>query len=601
MLAGFGYLKDALPPLSEAVALEPDSFDLRLKLAGLNHRLEKYDDAETQLAAAAKLAEKDEEKDAVLDARVKNDQAANRVAQRVETMQRELAAAPQPSAPAWSVLARYLEADGKLPEAVRAADRRIEIDPRSVPAWTLAARLREAAGSLGDAAAALMRLAEIDRRNRIEHLTGVARLEARLGRVEPALKAGRDLLAAAPGNPESYEFFAQLCFGLGRPEEGLDALRRAVRTNPNESGIVLRLAETLAGQYQSEEAIEMYWRAFDRALELDHKLEVVRKLTELYLQRSQLDRLFARLQNQETDERRPATGEARAGCRHVRGAGLCVVGRYGKRRAELERLLATDTRDTRLLGQLSKLAEEEGDLETAARYQKMHEELAASEEGQARLASLLAKAGDIEEAQAVWSRAAAGKSQSFRVFHAMDNLLTNGKPRPVLEITEASLRTDPNDWEALYRQGLALEQLGRAKEAEARFAKLIELAVRETSRVLSLARRPATHASRRLRHRTQASHRAERHDAAGGPRRHFLCDPPLLQAAADTAAAGILLVAGGFRASPDGGPGLADEPGGTRAAEPAGRRARSVSRGGDEDSERRSRRMELVLPLCDAR
>ena len=59
-----------------------------------------------------------------------------------------------------------------------------------------------------------------------------------------------------------------------------------------------------------------------------------------------------------------------------------------------------------------------------------------------RLASLLAKSGDLEEAQAVWSKAAAGKSQSFRVFLAMDNLLSNGKPLPVLEITEASF-ADP--------------------------------------------------------------------------------------------------------------------------------------------------------------
>ncbi len=201
VLSGFGYLKEALPPLSDAIALEPDSFDLRLKLASLDHRLEKFDDAETQLAAAAKLAEKDEEKDAVLEARVKNDQAANRLAARIETLRKELEAAPQPAAPAWCVLARYLEADGKLPEAVRAADKAVEIDPRSIPAWTLAARVRESAGSLGDAAAALRRLAEIDRRNRIEHLTGVARLEARLGRVEQALKAGTRLAGRGPGQP----------------------------------------------------------------------------------------------------------------------------------------------------------------------------------------------------------------------------------------------------------------------------------------------------------------------------------------------------------------------------------------------------------------
>ena len=160
---------------------------------------------------------------------------------------------------------------------------------------------------------ALRRLAEIDRRNRIEHLTGVARLEARLGRIEPALKAGRDLLAAAPGNPESYEFFAQLCFGLGRPEEGLDALRRAVRVNPNDTKIVLTLAETLAEQYRTDEAIEMYWRAFDKADDLDGKLGTVSRLTELYLQRNQLDRLFTRLQHQERDAppgRRPGRSSA---------------------------------------------------------------------------------------------------------------------------------------------------------------------------------------------------------------------------------------------------------------------------------------------------
>ncbi len=254
-------------------------------------------------------------------------------------------------------------------------------------------------------------------------------------------------------------------------------LRRAVRANPNETLTVLRLAETLAGQYQTEEAIEMYWRAFDRADELDHKLDVVKKLTELYLQRSQLDRLFARLQHQERDDRRPGA-ETRG-----RDVAMCLAqahassGDMGSARAELEKLLAADTRDTRLLSQLSKLAEEEGDLETAARYQKMHEEVAANEEGQARLADLLAKSGDLEEALAVWSKAAAGKSQSFRVILAMDNLLSNGKALPVLEITEGMLRADPRNWEALYRRGQALEKLGRRQEAAATFQKLIDLPV----------------------------------------------------------------------------------------------------------------------------
>ncbi len=216
VLAGFGYVKEAIAPLAEAVAIEPDDFSLRLKLAELAHRIERYDEAEAHLTAAARLAAKDEEKALVLEARVKNDQAANRTGAVIAALQAELENGKNATAERWGVLARYLEADAKLPEAVRAVDRALAIDPRSIPAWTLAARVRESAGSLGDSADALRRLSAIDRRNRTEHLTGIAKLESRLGRTDAALKAGCDLLAAAPGNPESYEFFAQLCFGLGR-------------------------------------------------------------------------------------------------------------------------------------------------------------------------------------------------------------------------------------------------------------------------------------------------------------------------------------------------------------------------------------------------
>ena len=47
VLAGFGYVKEAIAPLSEAVALEKDDFSLRLMLAGYFNRLERYDEAET--------------------------------------------------------------------------------------------------------------------------------------------------------------------------------------------------------------------------------------------------------------------------------------------------------------------------------------------------------------------------------------------------------------------------------------------------------------------------------------------------------------------------------------------------------------------------
>ncbi len=312
VLAGFGYLKEAIAPLKDAIALEPDEFNLRVKLADVSHRLGQFDEAESQLEAASRLAERDEQREVVLQARVKNDQAAGRLASKIEAMRKELEGGPDGTSERWTMLARYLEVDGKVPEAVRAADRAIQANGRSIPTWTLAARVRESAGSLGAAADALRRLAEIDRRNRGEYLIGIAKLESRLGRVDAALKAGRDLIAATSARPDECEFFAQLCFQLGRPEEGLDALRRAVRANPQDTKAVLTLAETLAGQYQTEEAIEMYWRAFDRSDDLENKLDVVRRLAELYLQRNQVDRLLTRLQHQDREERPAPTRRAAA-------------------------------------------------------------------------------------------------------------------------------------------------------------------------------------------------------------------------------------------------------------------------------------------------
>lgn len=140
-------------------------------------------------------------------------------------------------------------------------------------------------------------------------------------------------------------------------------------------------------------------------------------------------------------------------------------GDLGSARAELKPLLAANTRDVQLLQQLSKLAEEEGDIEGAARYQKQLNELAPSDDGQNRLAQLYARYGDLEEAQAVWSKMAAGKGEAHRVFQAVNSLLASRKYPPALETTEALIRKDPHNWEALYRQGLALASSQKPEEA----------------------------------------------------------------------------------------------------------------------------------------
>src|SRR5204863_4164875 len=140
-------------------------------------------------------------------------------------------------------------------------------DPNSVPILASAARMHEAGGNLLAAADTNRKLATLDRRFRTEYLTAVAKLEQRLGRRDQALQAGRDLLAASPGNPEVYKFFADLCFQLGDQEEGLEALRRSVRANPSDPQGLITLANALSERVRQGEAIELLWRAFEKSNE----------------------------------------------------------------------------------------------------------------------------------------------------------------------------------------------------------------------------------------------------------------------------------------------------------------------------------------------
>src|SRR5262249_55464763 len=150
-----------------------------------------------------------------------------------------------------------------------------------------------------------------------------------------------------------------LCAELGEVEESLNTLRRAVRINPNDEKGLLSLGDALAREFRTEEAIELYWRGFDRAAGLESKTGLVAKLTDLYLQRNQFDALAARLE--------PAQGDAK----EPRPIAICLAqayqasGDFGPARAELERLLADSPRDTALLTQLSSLAETDGDLTAA--------------------------------------------------------------------------------------------------------------------------------------------------------------------------------------------------------------------------------------------
>jgi tetratricopeptide (TPR) repeat protein len=467
VLSSFGYLKQAIPEIQAACALEPKDLALHVKAADLLTKAEQYPVALEELTKAESLAQNTEESELILSAQLKVYQLEDSLTRRAAELDKQTQSA-QPTAKQLFLLARYQEALRKHPEATRAIEAALKLQPQSIPFLASAARIYEQAGELKTAVDLNQRLAVIDRRGRGDYLKYIAQLETQLGRTDEALKAGRDLIASAPANTESYDFYANLCFRLGKTDEGLQTLRRAVRLNPNDPKLALTLAESLANQYRTEEAIELYWQSFDKSTALDDKLNQIQKLTELYLQTNHFDKLLERVERirRDAEDKREAT--------------ICLsqayssAGDYGMARQELESLLTDNTRDTQLLMQLSKLSSTEGDLTSAIKYQQQLAKLAPGPETEYPLATLLAQNGSAKESTAITVRLASKEQDPEKILRSLDSLLNSGQFDTVLQLTEARLREEPKNWELIYREGVALAKK-QPEAAARRFQSLLDL------------------------------------------------------------------------------------------------------------------------------
>ena len=458
---GFGYTAKGIETMREACELDPEFGD-HLRFAEMLREEGQVDEALSRLAIAAPLAESPDERQTVLGEQIQCYQASGRLSEQIDALAAEIDGSDAPSAEQWQTLALYYEADRNLEAATAAIRQALDVDSDLIAVWTTAARIFEASGQLGDAADANARLTELDRRYRTEYLTEIARLRIRLGQSDEAIQAADDLIAAAPGNPEHYQFYADVCFQLGRPDEGLEALRRSVAVNPADEAALLSLAGALADQFRTDEAIDLYWRAFEQSPDLDGQISIVTRLANLYLRTNHFDRLVTRLETMARNFDRQ------------RDMAICLAnahaaaGDLGSARITLEALITEDSRDVQLLSQLVRLSELEEDYETAVRYQRRINELAPGSEGALRLANLLMNTGEVDEAEIVWMRIAEEATEPHRVYQSIDRLLQGGKYEVAQSMIERLLADNPRDWEALIRSAMALWYLDeRAAAAEA--------------------------------------------------------------------------------------------------------------------------------------
>ena len=466
----FDYPEKAIASMARACELNP-AFAHRARYSELLRDDKQFDESLSQLDLAEKLVEDKDAREKLVDLRVKTYQAAGKLQDRI-LVQEKLVESEQASNPAaWQLLAMLREANGKFQEATLAIQKAIELDSTNINFSLAAARLQERSGQIGPAIETYRRLASIDRRFMSNYLTQIAGLQMRLGQSEAALKTGRELIASAPGNADNFRFFADLCFQAGDNKAGLDTLRRNLRNHPNDGDAINSLAKYLSNELQTDEAIELYWRAFELAKDSDAKATPIASLTELYLRANRFETLIKRLDTigREANKLRDSTLWT--------AAAYQAAGDLGMAKSILERLIRQESRDTKLLEQIVALSKAEFDLESAAEYQRRLNVVSPSPQGEYALAGLLADLGQIDEAESVWIKLSSRDGKATSVTGAVNSLISKDQFDSAYKIVERALAQSPDQWE-LYGPGMISLYRGDKKAAAKEMAtKVLGLAV----------------------------------------------------------------------------------------------------------------------------
>lgn len=417
-------------------------FDTRLRYAAALTDAGRYEDAESTLDAASKLADQPETRDRLLAARIKTYTRAGTLLRRLE----QAAAAP-PTPDSLRRLAVMAQSAGQVKRAAEAIARATEMAPEDISVLSVAADIAERQDRMLLASQRFETLADIDSRFRTNHLKRAAALKVRLGLADEAMRLADEVVKTNPSSAESHGFLARIAQQLGRDDDAEAAMRRAITVAPRDAQPRRTLAASLADQFRTDEAIDVYWEAFGLLDDLEKQISLVRQLAPLYQRQSDLESLRQRIEAAV----KPAV-RGRKSTLDARAAGLLIanayesVDYYGQASAELEILLAQSPRDVSLVETMVGWADRADDLDAASSYAKRLVRLADTPEHRTRLTLLELEAGLIDIDEALQRRISLVNDPA-RIGILIRSALSRGDAETAKKICRSVLQRQPELWD----------------------------------------------------------------------------------------------------------------------------------------------------------
>ncbi|MEM9368401.1 MAG: tetratricopeptide repeat protein [Planctomycetota bacterium] len=442
----FGTFKEnerSLQAWREASALDL-TFAQELRFATKLRDAKLFDEALERLDAAQAIAETPEENEQLLRDRVATYSNAGTLAEQIEKLK-----ASDPNVGTLRELALMHSAAGQLAEAAKAIQQAMTLAEDDASVLLVAADIAERQSRFLDAATTYQRLAELDQRFRGSYLERVADLRMRLGQVDQALEVCESIIDANPASPDSYQFAARLAFRAGRIDEGITALNRAITVAPRDNTARKLLASQFAGQYRTDEAIELYWQAMRYAKEPDDRIALVRLLAPLYDRKTDMDTLLSRIEENERQNGNPRTTGLMMAAAHE------SVQDFGSARQAVDKLLASQPRDVSLLESMVRLCDASDEVVLAAEFQQRIVDLADTPEHRFRLVQLQLE-GELIDIQTALSERISLASDPSRLGNMIRSSVRRMDLKTAQAICEEAIRRDESLWDVKLMLGFLL-------------------------------------------------------------------------------------------------------------------------------------------------
>ena len=463
---------------SEACRLAPRDSSVFVRTARFQKKADQIDQALESLVTADKLADSDDSREFVIQERMEILEASNRLKSETENLQNQLRQAKVPQVAQCQLLARYLVRQKRWKEAGSAVNEALKLDEKNLSMLLLSSEIAEGMGDAKQSIVSLRKLADVDRRRRQEYLERIAKQQIRQRNFAEAIETAKEVVQAVPSKIEGYEFLAQVYTQAKKPDLAIEALRKALRMDPNSSRLTLSLGSALNEIKNYNEAIELYWQAFAKANTLDDKVDLIVKMVKSYQHQNAIPALIDRLEagRKDPSQRRDLT--------------ICLaqvhqsVSDFTSAKRTMEELLTDRTRDTNILKQLARLSLSAGDLEMAIDYQRQLVAFVPGQENESYLASLLRQNGDWNEVNEIVVKLLQNEPDPAAASQNIDALLQRGEYELVLQSLDPMLRKEPENWELLFRRGIAQAGIDQWTQARATFEHLLKLDIERSDSAL---------------------------------------------------------------------------------------------------------------------